>query len=106
MFQKLVRPAAADPNKSKINTDDIVTTATNRNLYAGWGRVSMEPEERLEQMLYFLNTEAVPIIACQRFCDDEPEFGHFRVLLAADADVVTDASPKATLGASWSNFMA
>ena len=98
IFRKLVCPAATDPTKGKINSDDIISAAVNRKLHAKWGRVSLEPQERLEQLTYFLTAEVVPIIACQRFTAEEPKLGHFRVLLAADANSVTFHDPHPQTG--------
>ena len=80
----------------RITTDNIVAAARKRELFAGWGRVSTDRVERLEQLRFFLLKEKVPLIACQQFSEGEPLLGHFRVLLAADENraFLHDPHPK------------
>jgi hypothetical protein len=64
MFRK-IGPAVADKTVGKINTTEIIKTAENRSLHAGWGRVSVDARRRLEQLAYFLEEEKLPLIVCQ-----------------------------------------
>jgi hypothetical protein len=101
MLRKRIKPAASDASRGKVDTVDIIAEARNRGLHADWGRISLDPQRRLDQLAYFIATRRIPVIACQRYTNEEPLLGHFRVLLAAAADqvVLHDPDPKTGGGA-------
>ncbi len=77
----------------RITSKDIVAEATNTNFNADWGRMNPDPAEMARQIGHFVCTEHIPIIACQKYTDQEPHLGHFRVIIGIDGDQVTLHDP-------------
>lgn len=96
VFKRLSHLEPHGSGNYRISSDDLMEAARRRGLHAGWGRVSMDAAERLQQLDYFLEQERVPLIACQKYTDDLPDLGHFRVMLAFDDKSITvhDPCPK------------
>lgn len=82
----------------RIDSERLVDLASKRGFCAGIGRVSTDPKQRIEQINHFLIKEKVPLIACQRFTDDLPLLGHFRVILAVSYHEIVFHDPHPTEG--------
>jgi hypothetical protein len=83
------RRREAEPHGSggyRISTDDMVAIAQQRGFFAAWGRVNPEVDAMTRQIKQFIVTERIPLIACQRYDDQNHLFGHFRVIIGIDDD--------------------
>ncbi|MGB8275701.1 MAG: papain-like cysteine protease family protein [Alphaproteobacteria bacterium] len=80
----------------RITTEELVTVAQNKRFHAGWGRVSPDAVILAQQVRHFVETEQVPLIACQRYTDAEYTIGHFRVITGIDDKAIQfhDPCPK------------
>ncbi len=88
-----------DPGKPqyRVTTDDLVQLALHRSLSAGWGRVSPQPAELISQVQFFLEFQ-IPLIACQRYSDEDHQTGHFRVIIGIDEKEVVFHDPCPKIG--------
>ena len=66
----------------------------------GLGRVSTNSQKMLKQVRHFIETEGVPLVACQSLKENRHDVGHFRVVVAADRDGVSAATSDEALMAS------
>jgi Peptidase_C39 like family len=76
MFERLKKEAPHNPREFDIAIDHIIAEARRYDLCAGWGRVSTDLNELQGQVDYFIR-KCIPLIACQRFTDRQPQTGHF-----------------------------
>jgi Papain-like cysteine protease AvrRpt2 len=81
--------------KLRISTQDLVNAACARRFLAGWGRIKPDVKTLMRQLDCFLNA-GVPVIACQRYTDAEPQLGHFRVIYGLEGQrvMIHDPCPK------------
>jgi len=92
-YKKLAETEPHGSGTLRVTTEHVVALAKNRGLSAAWGRVSPEIQELSDQLRYFLHDQKLPLIACQRKCDDEPHLGHFRVIVGLDRNEVVFHDP-------------
>lgn len=102
------RNAEGDPHaraSARIAIEDIVAAANARGLHSAWGIVSADPIRMVEQLRHFVGTLRIPVIACQRFTDDDRLAGHYRVVYGVSIDGVLLHDPHVGHGGpsqSWS----
>ena len=92
-YNKLAELEPHHSGNYRITTDNIVSSARNRHLKAGWGRVSPKLDQMAQQIDHFLASEKIPLIACQKYLAEQPELGHFRVIVGIEGDQVTLHDP-------------
>ncbi len=105
MFKKLAKTEPHGSGNYSVLANDILKLALGRNLHAGIGEISTDPMEIGEQLEYFIVRNNVPVIACQRYSDDQPMLGHYRVIygLHEGGVLLHDPCPNnGGKGLSWS----
>jgi len=95
-FQKLKELEPHGSGNFRVSTDNIIKLARKKRLYANWGRVSSDPDVLYQQIEYFIKDQKIPLIVCQRYTVQQPQIGHFRVLLGVYKDefFLHDPCPK------------
>lgn len=88
----------------RLSADDIVATARERRLHAGWGRVSLVQQDMAAQVKFFVEEKKVPLIACQRFSDESFTIGHFRVIVGFDEDGAILHDPYPDIGGAFQKW--
>lgn len=88
IFNKYNKAEPHETGHSRIDTESLVEDAKQHSLQAYWKRVDLSNiPETLDIIKEFVDKN-VPIIVCQKFRDEEPLLGHFRVVIAIDDDNV------------------
>ncbi|MDD5147429.1 MAG: papain-like cysteine protease family protein [Candidatus Daviesbacteria bacterium] len=73
----------------RITTDSLVLDARKRGFRSFWGRVDYSNVENSMNLLKtFIEDLHLPIIVCQKFTEDQPLIGHFRIVLGINKNVV------------------
>lgn len=100
-----LRQLQPDPGRTyRAKIEDLVRAAQWRGFQAGWGRVSTSIPTMAQHVRYFIETVRIPLIVCQRRTDQDFSFGHFRVVVGIEGDVVLHDPHPETGGANlrWS----
>lgn len=87
-FRMLTEKEPHGSGNLRVSSDKLTTYARQRNFKSGWGRVSRDQAEAITQLNYFLETSKIPVIACQRYTDEWPLIGHFRVIFGIEGSDV------------------
>nr|WP_244500972.1 papain-like cysteine protease family protein [Methyloceanibacter marginalis] len=95
-YQKMAKPEHYGSANLSVDAENIVRLARNRGLHAAWGRVSPDVLAMTNQIACFIDRARVPLIACQRYSDDERHLGHYRVVVGLDDSgvILHDPCPK------------
>jgi ABC-type bacteriocin/lantibiotic exporter with double-glycine peptidase domain len=96
VFNRLKEQTPSGTNV-RMSTNSIMDLARSRGLESDWGRVNPSPERLVEQATHFIETEKLPLIACQQWHADK-SLGHFRVIIGIDEREVIFHDPEPTVG--------
>jgi hypothetical protein len=91
VFERL-KHATPDGTNIRVDTEAIVRLASERNLFAAWGRLSPDSSTLSQQVKFFLE-KSLPLIACQQW-HKSPRLGHFRVIVGAENDEILFHDPE------------
>jgi len=77
------------PGNYLMTTDNIVIDARKRGFASFWGRADYDNIENTVKLLkVFIEKLKTPVIVCQKFSEEEPLIGHFRIVLSLDKDFI------------------
>src|SRR5207248_9569383 len=80
-------------------TDSLVKDARERGFRSGWARVNFRADEDSLGMIgVFVNELRMPVIVCQKFTEEQPRIGHFRIVLDLGDGQVTLHDPSPHVG--------
>ncbi len=89
-----------------IATNDLVLDAKKRGFYSYWKRTDYTNLASSMSLLSHLIEDChIPIIVCQKFTEQQPQLGHFRVVFGIDKNVIHLHDPyRKTIGKNqkWS----
>jgi predicted double-glycine peptidase len=76
-----------DPHKGgkfQVTTDGMVADAVARGFAARWLRINLSSTNEMEAQLSEFLQRGIPLIACQRFSNEKPLQGHYRIITDLD----------------------
>lgn len=82
----------------RLSTDTLVLDAREKGFNAGWARAAWQSIPDVTALLEFALDSGVPLIVCQKFTDELPLIGHFRVVVGIDHDSVYLHDPSIEVG--------
>ena len=83
----------------RMTTDALVQDSRERGFNSGWSRVNYSSNEDSINLLKILVLKnKIPIIVCQKFTEDHPTIGHFRIVLGIDEGFVYLHDPNNEIG--------
>lgn len=81
-----------------ITTDNMVLDAKNRGFNASWIRVNYKNYAESINQLRSLIFSGTPVIVCQKFTDNMPLIGHFRVVVGFNDEAIFLHDPYPEIG--------
>ena len=100
IYNKLKQLAPHSGDAYRTTIDDLIKAADWRGFRTGWGRVSPIIPTMAQHVRYFIETARIPLIVCQRRTDQDFLFGHFRVVIGIEGDVILHDPHPETGGAN------
>ncbi|MEK9131919.1 MAG: C39 family peptidase [Patescibacteria group bacterium] len=83
----------------RMITSSLIQDARKRGLSAGWARVNYSSlSDSIVVLKILIENSRIPIIVCQKFSDQQPQIGHFRIVIGVDEKYVYLNDPHPTLG--------
>ena len=98
IFEKYASLELHGSGKYAISTDNIVEDARSRGFYAYWARANYEDTVKCIGVLRDMVRAQIPTIVCQKFTDEQPLLGHFRLILDVTPTSVVLHDPKQEIG--------
>lgn len=70
-----------------------------RGFISGWSRVNyLNIEDSINLLKILVVDNKIPIIVCQKFTEEQPIIGHFRIVLGIDENFVYLHDPNSEIG--------
>lgn len=89
----------------RFDTDSLVADASGRGFLASWKRARYEDKKSVINLFKELvQKNKLPIIVCQKFTDEQPLIGHFRVVVGISREKVYVHDPHVTLGGAYQEW--
>ena len=90
---------------TRISVDDIVFDARERNFISFWARADYNNKENSVNLLKLLTVNfKIPIIVCQKFSDEEPLMGHFRIVVGVKDNIIYVHDPSMGNGSAFEKW--
>lgn len=89
-----------------MTTDNLIQDARARGFNAWWAKANyLSAQDSISLLKLLVEKNGVPVIVCQKFSEQEPLIGHFRIVVGIDDDSVYLYDPYVKLDGSklqWS----
>lgn len=88
----------------RITTDNLVSDALSRFFLSFWARADFRNNKNVNQLLTLLINSKIPIIVCQKFTNEQPQLGHFRIVVGIMDNIIFLHDPHQTSGAAYQEW--
>lgn len=82
----------------RLTTDNLVADARSKGFNTGWIRANWSSPIDSVSLLKLLIDNGISIIVCQKFTNEQPLIGHFRIVLGVDKEKVYLHDPNPDIG--------
>ncbi len=83
----------------RMSTDTLITDAREKGFESTWLRANYTNKQDCLSLLKILvETKKIPVIVCQKFTDEMPLIGHFRIVIGVDNDSIYLHDPNVEIG--------
>jgi uncharacterized protein YvpB len=82
----------------RLNTNSLAVDAREQGFNAGIGRAIYQSVPDVIALLKLMLDSGIPLIVCQRFTDEQPLIGHFRIVVGLDEEYVYLHDPSVEIG--------
>ncbi len=82
----------------RMTTDSLITDARARGFNAGWIRVNWESIKDSISLIKVFMDFGIPVIVCQKFTNELPSIGHFRIVLGIQGEIIYLHDPNIETG--------
>lgn len=88
-----------------LSTDSLVSDAQGRGFLSFWARTDYNDKENSSDLLRRLTIDSkIPVIVCQKFTDELPLIGHFRIVVGVRGNIVYLHDPHAKNGGAFKKW--
>ena len=88
----------------RITTDNLISDALSRGLHSFWARSNYGNRASVLDLLQRVISSRIPLIVCQKFTDEQPQMGHFRIVVGIRGNVIYVHDPHAGLGGAYKKW--
>lgn len=83
----------------RITSDNIVADALSRGFLSFWARADYRNRKSVINLFKILTQKSqIPTIVCQKFSDNQPQIGHFRIVVGLEDDNFLIHDPNTSFG--------
>jgi len=91
----------------RLSTGSLVQDAKERGFESDWDYVDTNDKiSSIELLREATNDFKVPVIVCQKFSDEYPLIGHFRIVVGVEGDIVYVHDPHLKTGGAFMKWKA
>ncbi len=105
IFNKYKELEPHGSGNNRFSTDSLVSDSLERGLLSFLARADYDNEESSIRLLKWLTTGLkIPVIVCQKFTDQQPLLGHFRIVVGVKDNIIYIHDPHSENGGAFQEW--
>ncbi len=105
LFKKYQELEPHGSGNYRFSTNALLLDARQKGFSSFWGRADyVDIENSIGLLKIFINDLHIPVIVCQKFTEEQPMIGHFRIVLGINNRSIYLHDPNKSIGGAFKKW--